>query len=205
MSVEQSPASPVDTRVAKALSHPLRPQILRIVSERVASPNEIAQELGEPLGNVSYHTRFLRDLGFVELVRTEPRRGAVEHFYRAIERPVLADDQWKSLPSGLRRQLSGQALRDVIQDAAAAATTGGFDREGVHVTRNVLALDAQGFGELADLLRETIQSAQRIQGEANERLTSAGAEAEEVPAVLGAVLFERAPEGRGAKGRRAKK
>ncbi len=41
-------------------------------------------ELDEPkLGNVSYHVRALLDDGLVELVRTEQRRGALAHFYRA--------------------------------------------------------------------------------------------------------------------------
>jgi hypothetical protein len=47
----------------------------------VASPSELPDALGEPLGNVSYHVRILRELDCIELVRTEPRRGALEHFY----------------------------------------------------------------------------------------------------------------------------
>ena len=44
----------------------------------------------------------LRDYDCVELVRTEPRRGALQHFYRATARPNLDEDQWRTLPSGLR-------------------------------------------------------------------------------------------------------
>ena len=79
----------VDERLAKALSHPLRPRILqRLADGAVASPNQLAEALGERLGNVSYHVRILRELGLVELVRTEPRRGALEHFYRATSEPM---------------------------------------------------------------------------------------------------------------------
>lgn len=52
-----------------------------------ASPKEIAGHLGEKLGNVSYHVRILARLGLIELVRETPRRGAVEHHYRAVPRP----------------------------------------------------------------------------------------------------------------------
>ena len=45
----------------------------------------------------------LRDYDCVELVRTEPRRGALQHFYRATARPNLDEDQWRTLPSGPRR------------------------------------------------------------------------------------------------------
>ena len=71
------------TNDAKALAHPLRVRILETIERLggVASPNQIATELGEPLGNVSYHIKTLLEYGWLELVKTEPRRGAVEHFY----------------------------------------------------------------------------------------------------------------------------
>ena len=49
----------------------------------MASPSELAKELGEPLGNVAYHVKILEETGAIELVRTAPVRGALEHFYRA--------------------------------------------------------------------------------------------------------------------------
>jgi len=76
-------ADSTDPRVAKALAHPLRVQALAVLERAESSPSQIASELGAPLGNVSYHVRELFRLGLIELVRTAPRRGAVEHFYRA--------------------------------------------------------------------------------------------------------------------------
>jgi DNA-binding transcriptional ArsR family regulator len=74
----------LDERLAKALSHRLRVQILQRLTEHgAASPSELADVLEEPLGNISYHMRVLRELDCLEFVRTEPRRGALEHFYRA--------------------------------------------------------------------------------------------------------------------------
>jgi DNA-binding transcriptional ArsR family regulator len=44
----------LDERLAKALSHPLRQRILQRLNEAgIASPNELSQVLGDPLGNVS--------------------------------------------------------------------------------------------------------------------------------------------------------
>src|SRR3954452_12053221 len=93
-----------EARIAKALAHPLRARILQRLGERVASPVELAAELGAPLGVVSYHVRKLRDYDCVELVRTEPRCGALQHFYRAIAGPNLDAEQWLTLPAGLRQQ-----------------------------------------------------------------------------------------------------
>ncbi|MBN1609256.1 MAG: helix-turn-helix transcriptional regulator [Polyangiaceae bacterium] len=69
--------------VAQACSHPLRSQILRILADQPRSPKSVADELGEPLGNVSYHFQVLQKLDAITLVGEEPRRGAVEHFYTA--------------------------------------------------------------------------------------------------------------------------
>src|SRR5262245_53785641 len=93
-----SSAPAIEPTLAKALSHPLRMQILTILGQRVASPVELATELDVPLNNLSYHVRTLLDLGCIELVRTEPRRGTLEHFYRAIERPIISTDEWNTIP-----------------------------------------------------------------------------------------------------------
>lgn len=75
----------------KAMAHPLRAALLQeLLVGGVASPNELAKRLGHPLTNVSYHVRMLHDLGCIELVETEPRRGALEHYYRARVRVDVA-------------------------------------------------------------------------------------------------------------------
>ena len=100
--MKRQTASAVDSRLAKALAHPLRVQLLAALNEGVASPNELAKRLDEPLTNVSYHVRMLHDLGTIELVETEPRRGALEHYYRAVVRPFFGDRDWKRLPKNAR-------------------------------------------------------------------------------------------------------
>ncbi len=71
-----------DSQAAKALAHPLRAQILSELTEE-ASPKTLARRLKQPLGSVSYHVGVLEHLGCIELTRTRPVRGALEHFYRA--------------------------------------------------------------------------------------------------------------------------
>src|ERR1043165_9224499 len=113
-----------EARIAKALAHTLRARILQRLGERVASPGDLALELNAPLGVVSYHVRMLRDYECVELVRTEPRRGALQHFYKATARPNLDEGQWRTLPSGLRRELTGETVGALVSDLAAAADAG---------------------------------------------------------------------------------
>ena len=81
---EQSAGTGVDTRMMKALSHPLRWRILEHLTAGPASPSMVAARLGEPLGNVSYHVKILLQHDAIELVETRPVRGALEHVYRAV-------------------------------------------------------------------------------------------------------------------------
>src|SRR3954465_3195528 len=134
------PGETSEARIAKALAHPLRARILQRLGERVASPGDLAVELGAPLGVVSYHVRMLRDYECVELVRTEPRRGALQHFYKATARPNLDEGQWRTLPSGLRRELTGETLTELIGDLAAAADAGRLEEPDVVLTRTPLEL-----------------------------------------------------------------
>lgn len=156
--------------MAKALAHPLRVQLLSLLNEGVASPNELAKKLDEPLTNVSYHVRMLHDLGCIELVDTEPRRGALEHYYRAIMRPFFADKDWKRLPKNARGSISDAVLQLVWEDSAEAIKTGLFDeREDRHLSRSVLCVDDQGWDDLNALLVETLDQAMQIQADSASR------------------------------------
>ena len=163
----QEPA--IDQRIMKALSHPLRVRMLTLLNQKVSSPSELAEELDEPLGNVSYHMRFLADLDMVKLVRTEPRRGAVEHYYEALEPPLISDDDWAQLPAALRRSLSDSTLSKIARDLKGAAKAGGFDRENIHVSRVALTLDEQGWDELSELLSDVLERARHLQEQSNKR------------------------------------
>lgn len=73
----------LDPRLAKALSNDLRARALGMFAEEPRSPKQISVELKLDLRSVAYHVRVLKKLGCIELVETLPRRGAVEHVYRA--------------------------------------------------------------------------------------------------------------------------
>jgi hypothetical protein len=181
--------SGVDQRLVRAIGHPLRLRLLTIFNERVASPSDLAAELGEPIGNVSYHTRILARLGCVELVKTKQVRGAVEHYYRAVVRPVFSDDDWAELPLSIRKSLAGAVLTEIADDVSAAANEGGFDRDEVHLSRTPLVLDQQGWADLNERLQETFEAALEIQAESAARLQSDGARDSEAAALV-LMLFE---------------
>jgi DNA-binding transcriptional ArsR family regulator len=192
----------VDQRLVRAIGHPLRLRLLTIFNERVASPSDLAAELGEPIGNVSYHTRILARLGCVELVKTKQVRGAVEHYYRAVVRPVFSDDDWAELPLSIRKSLAGAVLTEIADDMGASASAGGFDREDVHLSRTPLTLDTQGWQDLNEALQEVVDRALQIQADSAARLSAAGSSDSESAALV-LMLFEPSAQTK-SDGRRAK-
>ena len=72
-------------KVARAKVHPTQVAVLDLLGMdlgRSMSPNEMAFELQEPLGNISYHVKELAKAQLLELGDTAQRRGALEHYYR---------------------------------------------------------------------------------------------------------------------------
>jgi DNA-binding transcriptional ArsR family regulator len=161
----------ITQQLAKALAHPLRVRILTSLHKGVSSPNQLAQELDEPLGNVSYHVKTLLEFDCVELVKTEPRRGAVEHFYRATERAFFSDSDWEKIPASARRGITGSVLESIGQDATESLMAGTIDaRNDSHLSRTPLVLDEKGWTELNSILENALNRAVEIQGEAASRL-----------------------------------
>jgi DNA-binding transcriptional ArsR family regulator len=185
----------IDLRLVRALGHPLRMRVLMALNDRVASPTNLSQEFDEPLGNVAYHTRVLVELGCLELVRTEQRRGAIEHYYRAVVRPFFSDRDWAQLPASARQGISDAVLQGAWSEAANALEAGTFDaRADRHLSRTQLVLDAQGWGEVTGLLADMLDRALEIHAQSAARRRQAGEGSEgEVLSSLVLMHFPRPP------------
>jgi DNA-binding transcriptional ArsR family regulator len=86
-----------DTRVARALAHPLRQRIVLFLLEHDdASAVQLSREWKVELGVVNYHLKRLAMLQLVRLCAEIPRRGSIEHRYTFASsalsaHPLLAD------------------------------------------------------------------------------------------------------------------
>src|SRR3712207_554065 len=118
---------PIDQRLVRALAHPLRIQILEVLTERVASPNLIAEELDTGLSHVAYHTRALDRCGCLELVETAQRRGATEHYYKARPHAFIGDRVWRKVPRSVRSGITGASLQTFMDKAVTALEAGMID------------------------------------------------------------------------------
>jgi DNA-binding transcriptional ArsR family regulator len=159
-----------DPRLAKALAHPLRLEILRHLGDRTASPSEIAAEIGAPLTNVSYHVRKLRSLGLIKLVRKTPKRGVVEHYYAAKPRKTMTDREWGAMPGIVKDAMASSFVESALKTAADAADASGFTREEAHMSRRQMKLDERGWNEVAAVLARALDDVIRIDEATTERL-----------------------------------
>lgn len=70
--------------IAEAGRHPTQIAVLELlddIPELSWSPNRMSRAIGENLGDTSYHVRVLAGENLLTLTDTQPRRGAVEHYY----------------------------------------------------------------------------------------------------------------------------
>jgi DNA-binding transcriptional ArsR family regulator len=182
-----------DPALAKALAHPLRTRILAALEGRTASPSDLAAELDAPLGVVSYHVRRLAALGLVKLSKRVPRRGAVEHYYRATARPRITSETWGRTPSIVKNATIQAAVDQVGYLVGAAASEGGFDAPESHLSRSRLTVDEKGWQALARELDAMLERIRKIELASKQRLTKANRAGEQEAAVV-LMLFDSPPE-----------
>jgi DNA-binding transcriptional ArsR family regulator len=158
-----------DPRLVKALAHPLRVSILSALENRTASPSELAEELDVPLPNLSYHIRMLVQLDLLKLVRTRPRRGAIEHYYQAKGRVAVSDRAWGQVPTLVKEAMVSASLRTVGELVNAAADRGGFDAPDSHLSSQRIQVDAEGWKELSKKMRAFFDDVEKIQAASEKR------------------------------------
>ena len=179
----------VDQRLVKALSHPLRAQILSLLNERTASPVELSRLLGERLTNVSYHVRQLQRYGCIELVDERPVRGANEHFYCGVTRSFLSDDAWRQLSPDVQTGISVAGMKMINDKAREALDAETFDRrQDRHLSCTSMAVDEEGWTAVTGLLSRTLEGLMEIQSQCAGRLSENGQHG--VPVTVSMLGFE---------------
>lgn len=175
--VKQSAKEAVDPRLMKALTHVVRVQCLSLMVDSEWSPNQLHKELGVGLSKISYHIKVLKDYKLIHLTKTEPRRGAVEHFYKATTRVFIPEDMVAALPKTARLETLSRILMLVQKDMKKSLETGAFyDRPDFHATRTPLLLDELGRAKLHDILDEALELAIEAEDESLKRITDDGGE-----------------------------
>lgn len=183
-----------DLQLIKALSHPLRAEALATLNMRVASPNEIAEELDADVKEVAYHVRILDKLNCIELVDEGQVRGATEHFYRGTARQYLDDDFWSKLSGPVRNGISLTTLRVLIGTCRDSVSTKLFDRrKDRHASVLTYSLDEKAWVESMTLLNDTLDQLMHIGVKAEERRVKGEAGGQIIRTSFGLLGFESPP------------
>jgi DNA-binding transcriptional ArsR family regulator len=181
----------IDQRLVRALAHPVRIQILEILSARVASPNMLAAELDTGVSHVAYHTRTLERCGCLELVETAQRRGATEHFYKAKPQAFIGSQLWRQVPRPVRGAVTAASLQTFMDKAVTALEAGTIDdREDTTFSWMPLHLDQRGWQDVNAILREATTRILAAQDDSNRRATEPGHEERRISAVVALANFE---------------
>lgn len=179
--------------MAKVFSHPLRVKVWYLINQSPTSPNRIALKLGEPLGNIAYHVRELEKYGCIELIDTKQRRGATEHYYRALARTLIDTETWARLSFEERQPTSRYGLQCVIADAIAADNAGTFDsRADRHLTYFPVNVDEEGWAKIAAACDDFLDLVMKVQEESTNRSARAP-DQPAISAVASLLFFERPP------------
>lgn len=181
-------AGELDQQIVRALAHPLRVEVLRLLEEGPSGPKRLADRIGEKLGNVSYHMKVLLDCGCIELVETIPQRGAVEHIYRLNPDGAIGSRTWEKVPPSLRTRFAGSALADFTTRAVNALDAGTVEsREGSGITWLPLNVDEQGWKELRRVLGNAEERFRTVADKSAERMDSPR---DGVPVIVAVAAFE---------------
>jgi len=179
----------IDQRLIKALAHPLRAHIFAALNEREASPSGIGREIDRDPSKLNYHFEELEKCECIELARTERRRGAIEHFYRAKAKFFFDDREWERLPMTLKLDLSMTFVQAIVDDVVRATKAGTFDaRDDRHVSWTPVLVDEKGMGDLSAALMEALKRVFAIQAESAERMAASGEKA--IPVTVAMLGFE---------------
>ena len=178
--------------LVQALAHPLRAKMLYVLQEQEASPKELAVLFGLPLSNVAYHIQVLRRLKLIRLVRKTPRRGAVEHHYKADYAANVDDSAWSATPGVIKERMVAAALEEIGEYVMRAAATGGFNHDKAWLSRYRLVLDQEAWDVLSGKLSDLLELVEDLQKQSAKRLKRSD-HAGERRAGLVMMLFEAMP------------
>ena len=108
----------------KAISDPLRIDILEIVADEALTVKQMADKLNQPPTRLYYHVSELEAAGFVKLVGTRVKSGIVEKYYRIAAESMQVDHSLLNAGEGMEESLN--LLINTVFDTTIADLTRSF-------------------------------------------------------------------------------
>ena len=113
----------------------------------------------------------LAEANLIEEVGQRPVRGAVEHFYRALQLPVVTAEQEAERGDAERRSFAETTVSIYCANFSHAMETGShLARDDHHLTRHAFNVDDEGWDELTTAYMELFERVYAIQETAAGRM-----------------------------------
>jgi predicted transcriptional regulator len=154
----------------KALTDPLRQELLDRFSNEPMTTKQVADLLGQKPHKLYHHVDVLEQAGLIRLVRTQQNRGTVEKYYEAVARRFTVDHKLLSASSqadqavGEIQAVLVNALQTSLVEAIQFFDDERFQDSGLlpqmAVSQGHLRLSAAQFKELKEQLLEWIEECQ---------------------------------------------
>lgn len=142
------------TQSLRATAHPVRLQILSLLTGAEMSAAEVARELGLTHANASYHLRVLHEAGQLVVASEERIRGGVAKRYRHPWREA-AERPHQSTPEAREAWVRAMAEQLVRRNALSAGKPGHFTDAELWVSEEDLAAVHAAITEASERLHDS--------------------------------------------------
>lgn len=151
MAVESREAeASLNEKFSLVISHEITVKAMILIADDMRSPKEVGKRLNISSSKASHHLKKLERLGVAELVEEREVGGTIEHFYRAVIRPIVSDAEWEKLDLVERQLYSAWIVQLILADAATSFDAELFDAyPNRHLSRSPSLVDREGLGEVA--------------------------------------------------------
>ena len=182
----------IEEAVSYALNHRIRIEILCLLNEAVYTASDLAARTPWALPTISYHLKAMLKAGSIEVAKVGKVRNVEQNFYRAIELPIVSDEEAAELPVEVKQEYAAVILQAVMAECLDALRTRKLTEPLVRMMWRWFNLDEQGRQELANEQAESWERSEEIAARSGNRQAESGEKGKTVIAVI--LSFERSTD-----------
>lgn len=165
-------------------------EVLERIASGAASPRQIAEATGEPLGRIAYHVAVLHRTGCIRPV--DPASAETSDCVYEVS-TLLPSSPRIPLSDSTRGHALGSVLRRIVDHGLGALRAGALGSSGDHLAScESILLDERGWREMLAILEETRERIAEAKTAAAARL--ARSEEPGCPTTVAMAAFETAPD-----------
>ncbi|MGH7484661.1 MAG: ArsR family transcriptional regulator [bacterium] len=179
----------LEEAVSYALYHRIRIEILCFLNEAIYTASDLAARTSWALPTISYHLKAMLGAGSIEVAKVGKVRNVEQNYYRAVELPVVDDEEAATLPPEVKQEYAAVILQAVMAECLDALRAQKLNKPLVRMMWRWYNLDAQGRQEFADEQLESWERQTEIAVRATNRRAESGEKGTTVIAVT--MGFER--------------